>query len=231
VNLKYKDGHSVTEHLRNFQGLLNELSTMKLALDEVQELFVLSSLPDSWETLVVSLSNLAPNGVITMGMVKDNMLNEEARRKEQGISSHSKALVIERRGRSKSRKPHKYDHRDKSRGKSYSKTNIKCFHYSKPGHIRRDCKKFKKKWLKGKDEKRQDEKNTAAVASDGDVVFAFDEAYVNLACNESMWVVDTATSFHITPHRDFFSSYTSGNFGWVRMGNEVKCKVMGMGDI
>jgi adenine-specific DNA methylase len=29
----------------------------------------------------VSLSNLAPNGVMTMVMVKDSMFNEEARRK------------------------------------------------------------------------------------------------------------------------------------------------------
>jgi hypothetical protein len=58
VNLKYKNGQSVTEHLSNFQGLLNELSTMKLVLDdEVQALLMLSSLPDNWETLVVSLSN------------------------------------------------------------------------------------------------------------------------------------------------------------------------------
>ena len=34
VNLKYKDGNSVVEHLSNFQGLLNELSTMKLELDD-----------------------------------------------------------------------------------------------------------------------------------------------------------------------------------------------------
>jgi hypothetical protein len=33
------------------------------------------------------------------------------------------------------------------------------------------------------------------------------------------------------PHRDFFSSYTSGKFGWVKMGNEVECEIMGMGDI
>jgi hypothetical protein len=63
------------------------------------------------------------------------------------------------------------------------------------------------------------------------VVFAFDEAYANLACDESTWVVNTTTSFHITPYRDFFSSYTSGDFGWVRMGNKAKCKVVGMGDI
>jgi hypothetical protein len=90
VNLKYKDGKSVTEHLSNFQGLLNELSTIKLVLDdEVQSLLMLSSFPDSWETLGVSLNNAASNGVMTMGMVKDNIFNEEARRKEHGISSHT----------------------------------------------------------------------------------------------------------------------------------------------
>ena len=97
VNLKYKYGNSVVEHLGNFQGLLNELSTMKLELDdEVQTLLLLSSLPDNWETLVVSLSNSASNGVITVNMVKYNMFNEKARRKELGISSNTKALVTER---------------------------------------------------------------------------------------------------------------------------------------
>ena len=65
VNLKYKYGNSVAEHLNNFPRLFNELSTMKLELDdEVQTLLLLSSLPDIWETLVVSLSNSGPNGVI-----------------------------------------------------------------------------------------------------------------------------------------------------------------------
>jgi hypothetical protein len=97
VNLKYKDGRSVTEHLSNFQGLLNDLFTMKLALDdEMQALLVLSFLPDSWETLVMFFSNSAPNGMITIDMVKDSMFNEEARRKEQGISFQSEALVTEK---------------------------------------------------------------------------------------------------------------------------------------
>ena len=34
MNLRYKDGNSVAEHLSNFQELLNELSTMKLVLDD-----------------------------------------------------------------------------------------------------------------------------------------------------------------------------------------------------
>jgi hypothetical protein len=126
---------------------------MKLALDdEVQALLLLSSLPDSWKTLVVSLSNSAPNGVITMGMVKDNMLNEEARRKKQGISFQLEALVTEKWGRSKSRKPHRYDSRDKSKGKSNSRSDIKCFFCGKPGHMKRECRKFKKEQLKEKGE-------------------------------------------------------------------------------
>ena len=121
MNLKYNDGNSVVEHLNNFQGLLNELSTMKLELDdEVQVLLLLSSLPDSWETLVVFLSNSTQNGVITINMVKNNMFNDEARRKELGISYNIEALVIERQMRSKSRKPSSNYNHDKSRGKSKS---------------------------------------------------------------------------------------------------------------
>jgi len=97
--------------------------------------------------------------------------------------------------------------------------------------MKRECRKFKREKLKEKGEELNEEKDTAAVASDGDDLVVCEDAYVNLACHESMWVVDTATSFHITPHRDFFSSYISGNFGWVRMGNEAKCEIVGMGDI
>lgn len=116
VDLKYKDGNSVAKHLSNFQGLLNELSTMKLELDdEIHALLLLSSLLDSWETLVVSLSNSDPNGVITINMIKNNMFNEEVRRKKLGISSNTEALVTKRRGRSKNRKPSSDYNRGKSR--------------------------------------------------------------------------------------------------------------------
>ena len=54
VNSKYKDGQGVTEHLSDFQEVLNEFSSIKLVSDdEVQELLLLSSLPDSYKTSVV----------------------------------------------------------------------------------------------------------------------------------------------------------------------------------
>ena len=147
----HNDGNSVAEHLSNFQGLLNELSTMKLELDDkVHAFLLLNSLLDNWETLVVSLSNSASNGVITVNMVKDNMFNEEARRKELGISFNTEALVTERWRRSKNRKPSNDYNRDKSRGKSKSQKEIKCFYCAKLGHIKRECKKFRREQFKGK---------------------------------------------------------------------------------
>ena len=59
VNLKYVDGNPVADHLNDFQNISNQLTSMNINLeDELQALFLLSSFPESWETLVVSLSTL-----------------------------------------------------------------------------------------------------------------------------------------------------------------------------
>ncbi|GKU91221.1 hypothetical protein SLEP1_g5121 [Rubroshorea leprosula] len=149
VNLKYKEGKNVFEHLNSFQEILNELVTMKLAIDdEVQALILLSSLPDSWETLAVTLSNSTRDGEMTLQLVKDNILSEESKRKEQGImSSESEALVTKYRGRSKQRYIRKDNNRQsqerysegKSRGRSKSRSRVTCYTCGKQGHYQKDC--------------------------------------------------------------------------------------------
>ncbi|KAF7138424.1 hypothetical protein RHSIM_Rhsim07G0110100 [Rhododendron simsii] len=98
-------------------SIVNQLASMKIVFDdELQALMLLSSLPKTWETLVVTVSNLAPDGVVSMSQVTSSLLNEETRRKSTG-SSHSEALVGNPRGRSRGRSstPH---NRDQSRGSS-----------------------------------------------------------------------------------------------------------------
>ena len=83
VKLEYKDGHSMIEHLNIFKGLVNQLTKIDMKIDdELQALLLLSSLPESWDTLVVTLSNSTPKGKLTMDIVIDSLLNKEARRKE-----------------------------------------------------------------------------------------------------------------------------------------------------
>ena len=95
MNSKYKEGTPIAEHLNEIKSIVNQLAAMKITFDdELQALLLLSSLPESWETLVVTVSNSSPDGVVTMSQVTSNLLNEETRRKSSG-SSHSEALVME----------------------------------------------------------------------------------------------------------------------------------------
>ena len=99
VILKHKDGNNMVEHISYFQGIVNKLVAMKMNIDDkMQASLLLSSLLDSWETLVVTVSNSTQNGILIMDSVKDSLLNEEARRKEKDESS-SGVLVHEKHER------------------------------------------------------------------------------------------------------------------------------------
>ena len=109
--------------------------------DELQVLLLLSSLPDSWETLVVLPSNSTPNGMLQLAIVKVSLLNEETRKKDM-VKDIAHALATENRRRSKSRSS---KGRGKSRSRSESKGKFKCFYCDKEGHIKRNCKAWKNK--------------------------------------------------------------------------------------
>ena len=143
VNLKYKDGNNIVEHISSFQGIVNKLVAMKMNIDdEMQASLLLRSLPDSWETLVVTVSNSPPNGILAMESVKDNLSYKDTRRKEKGEFSYG-VLVHEKQerqeklemcGRSQSRNPHGF------RGRSKSRKYIKCYHCNKVGHMKKECR-------------------------------------------------------------------------------------------
>ena len=86
----------MVKHISYFQCIVNKLVAKKMNIDDkMQTSLLLSSLLDSWETLVARVSNSTPNGILTMESVKDSLLNEEARKKEKGESS-SEVLVHEK---------------------------------------------------------------------------------------------------------------------------------------
>ena len=102
MNLKLKEGQSITEHLNDFEGMFAQLSVVSLSLDdETRACLLLGSLPESWNTLMVSLGNLGPEGKVTLAMVRNSLFNEEIRTKDfMGNDTH--ALLIENKGRRKS---------------------------------------------------------------------------------------------------------------------------------
>ena len=80
------------------------------------------------------MGNSALERKVTLVMVRNNLLNEEIRRKGF-LFNDIHVFVTENRGRSKSRGP--FGH-NKSRGRSKSRGKIKCYHCGKIGHMKRN---------------------------------------------------------------------------------------------
>ena len=45
------------------------------------------------------------------------------------------------------------------------------------------------------------------------------------------WILDFGASFHVTPHREWFSTYNNGQTGCVHLGNNGACDIVEAGDI
>ncbi|KAE8662958.1 hypothetical protein F3Y22_tig00113124pilonHSYRG00513 [Hibiscus syriacus] len=174
----------------------------------------------SWDTLVVTLSNSAPEGKLTMDTVSDSLLGEEARSMKRGESIHPEANIIENKGRNETRGCRKSQDQHQSRGRSKSRSKITCYYYGRMSHKKIECQSFKRdqkadnvKPDQISPTKKQEENSTTAVVSKEYLIYLVDEGNIlNIAYDDSSWIVDSGASFHVTPHGSFFSSYRSGDF-------------------
>ena len=46
-----------------------------------------------------------------------------------------------------------------------------------------------------------------------------------------MWIIDSGATLHVTARKEFFASYSPGDFGVLKMGNDGVSKVIGVGDV
>jgi hypothetical protein len=103
-NMKMSEGGSVADHLNDFNTVTNQLSSIKVDFDdEARALLILCSLPESWNGLVMAVSN-SVSGSNTLKFDDDVgvILSEEMRWKSTGETSGN-ALNMENRGRQKDR--------------------------------------------------------------------------------------------------------------------------------
>ncbi|RDX99951.1 hypothetical protein CR513_16925, partial [Mucuna pruriens] len=85
------------------------------------------------------------------------------------------------------------------------------------------------KGKKGKSKEKDDDHVTTATSDDLAILGDFES--VNLVSDESMWIIDSGATLHVISRKKFFTSYTSGDFGVLKMGNDGWIKMIGVGDV
>ncbi|KAE8712603.1 hypothetical protein F3Y22_tig00110239pilonHSYRG00004 [Hibiscus syriacus] len=90
------------------------------------------------------------------------------------------------------------------RSKSRDKKTIHCYKYKEAGYLKRDCLKLKKQT----DEKRDDSSKSVNVVEDDNSDCS--EGYMLFILTTQLtdaWILDSRCSYHITPNREWFSTY------------------------
>ncbi|RDX90093.1 hypothetical protein CR513_28077, partial [Mucuna pruriens] len=158
-------------------------------------------------------------------MAKDSVHNKEMRGKAQGSSSRSKVLVTKNRRRSQKKG------REKSKNTRMWSVTTVIEHGIYKSIV--SCKKKENKGKKGKSKEKDydfgDDHVTTAIG-DGLVILR-DFELVNLVSDKSMWIINSDATLYVTPRKEFFTSYTLGDFRVLKMDNDGVSKVIGVGDV
>ncbi|KAL8162078.1 LOW QUALITY PROTEIN: hypothetical protein V2J09_013567 [Rumex salicifolius] len=67
--------------------------------------------------------------------------------------------------------------------------------------------------------------NDSSESADSDMLSVMLDNYTD------SWILDLSCSFHMTPHREWFETYKVGNLGFVRLGDDKTCSIVGIGQM
>ena len=121
-NMKMVEGGSIANHLNEFNIITSQLSSVGINFDEeIRALLILCSFLESWNSLVMVVSNSIPGtSTLKYDDVIGVVLSEENHRKTSGGSTSGSALNAQSRGRTNERGNNSENH-GKSKGKSKGK--------------------------------------------------------------------------------------------------------------
>ncbi|KAG8481615.1 hypothetical protein CXB51_026469 [Gossypium anomalum] len=213
---RLKEGASIHEHLTVFKEILLNLEAMEVHYDkEDLRLILLCSLPSSYSTFRDMI--LYSRESLTVDEVYESLTSRQDQNADNG------------RGRTQEQNP-----RSKSKGRSKSLNRGKtCNFCKKKGHIKSECYKLQNKIKreatnqKGKQPENFGEADVVEDYSDGELLVTS----VNDSKVSEEWILNSGCIFHMSPNRDWFTTYETVFEGVILMGNNASCKIAGVGII
>jgi hypothetical protein len=213
----------VIEHLNALNIVVSKLLSVEIKISyEDKCIALLFSLLDSWDSLIVAIGS--NTNILSFDDVVSCLLLEDMRRKNmEGQSTN--ALFV--RGHSQERNRYKSSSgRFKSKGRSkFSGNFVKvCWRCGKDGHYKKQC--IYKIVERGKgSEDAPSRKEKISTEEGGDVYLDSSSTHTD----HEAWLVDSGTSFHMTPHMESFYEYERYDGGDVSLGDESTTKIIGRG--
>lgn len=219
VNKKLEEGGDMARHIQEFDDIFMQMDAVELKFSEIfKVVFVLASLPDSYETLVMSLEARSDDE-LTMGYVKQKLLDEFGRKKQKESTVGEKMMFSRDRKVIRQRTDEK-----------------RCFVCGQMGHLsyihRQDAnKKFvgnsERAKMSREENEKQETENVKFVCEedeDKEIVFA-----VSTRKMENEWYLDSGCTRHMTNMINFYSHIVP-NKSKVIMANGVSVLNSGNGD-
>ena len=93
-NLQMSEGGSIVDHINEFNMIISQLSSMEINFeDEIKALILMSSLLESWDTVVATISSSRGSDKLKFDEIQDIFLSESIHKQEIGNSSGSALSV------------------------------------------------------------------------------------------------------------------------------------------
>ena len=142
-----KKGKTISSQLNKFNSIYNNLVAQEVEFPKlVKVLFLLITLPDSWDTFRTTINNSTPIGGLIIRNMTGSLLTEEVNRKNNKSSCNT--LIVKGRSTKRGKKE------DKSRSKSKTRHNLKDISLWQEGALEEELLSVSREWKRqeGKEE-------------------------------------------------------------------------------
>jgi hypothetical protein len=205
--IRMLEGTSIQSHLNEFNSIIVDLEGLDVKIDdEDKTILLVISLP-----LLLSIFKkimlYGNHTSLSFENVKSNLLSKEKFDVDSRSEPKGEGLIV--------------------RGSGDHKSNFYCRHCKKILTIFLSVPKWE---IKRRERKKELDKSSAEVnfvefLDSGEVLF------VASVEKWSSWVLDSACTFHICSHSDWFSDYVQSHAGEVVIGDGSTCEIIGIGSI
>lgn len=192
----------ISTHISILQNLRNQLNSLGENISEGMLITkILMTLPSTYKHFYSAWDSV-PEASKNLNVLTSRLLIEESRMQQvsSGVEAEENNALTARKFQKKfSKKPSG----EKSVEQKFSKQNTgtkkvgPCFYCQKPGHFKRDCRKYKK----DQEGAKSDSSNSSSTGQ------AFYSELLFTEKEEDQWFLDSGATDHMTGHMEWFCEY------------------------